>query len=189
MAKRKLLTAKEVKQAKIQCLMRDGPGCRHCPPTIRRWQDARELVLDHKDNDAENNPKTGTNWQLLCKGHNHRKNPRGGNKYAAITKLSDLRTAKPSSLELKLKQEKYPQFIEWLRLEIEDRKQWRYDEILNSGAYIFDLSQKTLERYLDACCSEHGPFELGEDEMVRLKQPTQTETDEINLNIDDEKSL
>jgi hypothetical protein len=183
--KRKLLSAKEIAEAKAKVLLRDGPGCRHCPPAIRRWQDVRELVLDHKDNNPENNPRSGSNWQLLCKGHNHRKNQRGKNKYATITKLSDLRIATPASLELKLKQEKYPQFIEWLTLELEDRKQWNKDDILNSGAFVFDLSQKTLERYLDALCSEHGPFELAEDGVVRMKVAS-SGNDDIELDASDD---
>lgn len=36
-----------------------------------------QLVIDHADNNNENNPPDGSNHRIRCRGHNIRKNPRG----------------------------------------------------------------------------------------------------------------
>lgn len=53
------------------------------------------LVVHHIDNDSTNNPTDGSNWMILCAGHNQRCHPHGkvrfnNPKYAK--RLSDLRT-------------------------------------------------------------------------------------------------
>lgn len=50
-----------------------------------------EWVVDHVDNDNDHNPVDGSNWQILCKGGNGRKNKRGPSRNVKYTDFNDLK--------------------------------------------------------------------------------------------------
>ena len=188
MPDRYLLRKNLLKQARALCLKRDGAGCCRCPRWKREQQALSLLVLDHKDNDPANNPRNGSNWQLLCRAHNHLKNPRGKGRFhpERALRIEDLRTTQPQSAEMEKNQYSEPIFTEWLRQELEDNNEIHIDEAINSGAYIADCSQKTVQRYINKHASSAGEFILNrETKMIRLKTYTpEPEPDQI---IDDGK--
>ena len=184
----RLLRGGERKQAKIFCLKRDGAGCCRCPKYKREEQALTILELDHRDNNDRNNPRNGSNWQLLCRAHNHLKNPRAKGRFhpEKALRIEDLQTTQPQSAEMEKNLHSEPEFIEWLRIELEDKGEMNIDEAINSGAYIADCSQKTIQRYINKHASRAGEFILDrETKMIRLKDYKSEPED--NVIITDEK--
>lgn len=74
------LRANERKEAFRFCAERDGDSqCKMRPGESLSdgHTCAGRLILHHIDNNPCNNPTDGSNWMILCLGHNHRCNPRG----------------------------------------------------------------------------------------------------------------
>lgn len=171
----RMLKKYELKAAKELCLRRDGAGCNRCPKYKRIDQALSSLVLDHRDNNARNNPKSGSNWQLLCRAHNHLKNPRGKGKFHPSHGLTieSLHRTQPQSREMEKSERCEPVFVEWLREKLEIDGQVHIDDARNSGAYIADCSQKTIDRYINKYASDAGEFILDrETKMIRFKTYT-----------------
>jgi len=139
------------------------------------------LFLDHKDNNARNNPRTGSNWQLLCRPHNHLKNPRGRGKYNPMRDLTveDLRTSLPQSAEMLKNQYSEPMFIEWLRTELEDIDEMDINDAINSGAYVADCSTKTIQRYINKYASRAGELIL-DRERKTIRKRNRDDDESIN---------
>ncbi len=132
-----------------------------------------DMILDHIDNNAENNPPDGSNWQLLCRSHNRRKNPglprRFANKFASANKFGYSQEVKRGrnregipirgmSAEMRKSEEAKPKILNWILNEISKDKDHRIEvsEAVNSGACIGDVKQKSVGEYIDAWTSRAG---------------------------------
>jgi hypothetical protein len=150
--------------------VRDGEKCFICRRPARPQ---KKLVIDHWDNDNSNNDPL--NLHLMCQPDNIKKNPRGKGKKMSPVSVSECDKEKINSAEYRKNQEAEPRFRHWVYQELKLKKQIEYDEIINSGAEVVDISQETAKRYLKKLCSEAGPMQLMKDESdkkyVVLKSP------------------
>jgi len=166
-----LLRNPQVKQAYALCVERDGDKCALQDSTC-----AGNRVLDHKDNNPKNNPPDGSNWQILCRSHNRRKNPgaprRFSNNFAGRLKMGYSQEVKRGrnregipirgmSAEMRKSEEAKPKILKWIKDEIAKDKDRRIEtlEAVNSGACIGDVKQKSVGEYIDAWTSRAGELE------------------------------
>lgn len=146
---------------------RDGERCAICgrrPPGVY-------LEIDHRDGDPRNNPIDGSNFQLLCRGDNRTKNPRGKGRRKSALNAESIDTARPSSAEFLKNQISEPLFCHWLDTKMRTVKPARMllSETINSGAYVAQCTQPTIKKYLMKLCSNEGPYQVIFDEMAEEK--------------------
>lgn len=130
---------------------RDGEDCQLCRMVGNRFS----LIIDHKDNNNDNNEPD--NLQLLHRGCNHRKNPRG--KAKPKERNAEILPS-PSSLEMYVSQLSKPVFLKWLSQQVNKAKEVEFTEVLLSGAKITGRSQLTIRRWLDVECSNAGIYRI-----------------------------
>jgi hypothetical protein len=134
-----------------------GEYCRHChrePPEVF-------LEIDHTDGNKNHDPIDGSNYQLLCRPCNRKKNPRGKGKQKRIhltTQIID--QPKEMSAEMKKSKSAKPAFQAWLydklyALSI-NGSGIELEEAINSGAWVARCSTITIKRYIASICSEEG---------------------------------
>jgi hypothetical protein len=136
-------------------VQRDGEFCQHCqkePPIVY-------LEIDHVDGNPNHNPIDGSNYQLLCRSCNRKKNPRGKAKKNAIIIMQArhqdyMQTRNQMSPEMR-KSERYQSiFHAWTRQKLTESSAndegLPFDEIVNRTAFITHGSPITMKRYLTA---------------------------------------
>lgn len=146
---------------------RDGERCSICgrrPPEVY-------LEIDHKDGDSKNNPLDGSNYQLLCRHDNRKKNPRGKGRGSSKLRSDSIDTAAPTSAEFRKNQIAEPLFRHWLHEQMRTIKPARITlaEAINSGAEVAGCSTITIKRYLSKLCSEAGIYQLIYDDLAETK--------------------
>ena len=147
--KTKRMSARKVKKAIALCISRDGRRCNIC----KRFLSEDQCILDHNDNNPENNPKDGSNWQILCKRDNYKKNPRGKNKKE---ESSIIERPRASTIEMVTNLRAEPAFRHWLFEYLRKHNKIEEETAINMGAEVAHCSPITTRRYLVKCCSDAG---------------------------------
>jgi len=147
------------------CKDRDGEKCNICnePGT------PLTLIVDHLDNNDKNNPKDGSNWQLLCRRHNYIKNPRRKKSIRIHTSLMRSDTRDQSTAEMQKNAQAEPMFRHWIVEQIRHSKDKRIrkDEAINGGAEYASCSPETIrKRYLPKMLSSVGMLFIYDDASV-----------------------
>ena len=148
----------------------------------------KELVLDHKDNNSSHNPPDGSNWQILCRGHNHRKNPRGKIRFDGMAKLKHLRErggeqerleefearpARPQHAEMKKNIDCEPVFRRTVAHLVDKHGEVEQKTLINAASEKAGVSQQTGTRYLEKLTSILGDFKAFKKEektYIRRKE-------------------
>ena len=183
-----LLSGNAAKHARTFCSDRDGEGCQMAPgkPKADGHPCSGPIVLDHADGRRDHNPQNGSNWQNLCMGHNRRKSKKAGPHRAKFTRHIDLRhsrqrefkrlrnsgTIRYMSGEMWKSEQAKPKVIEWIMNEIASQGALLVEEAVNSGAFMGNVDQGTVRKYIDTLTSKAGPLKRdfeGEDEYLYLK--------------------
>jgi hypothetical protein len=156
------------------CVKRNGEKC-NVTGCIRT-----KLIVDHIDNNDKNNPKDGSNWQLLCRHHNYIKNPRRcwAMKYFTA-RMQKVESSEPGSPELRKSELAFPLYCEWLRRKVNENTAIPMDQAINSGAMFvtkcgIQLSPATIRsRYLPMLISSDGDFDADDTSptnvLIRFK--------------------
>jgi len=148
-----------------------------------------DLCVDHIDNNNNHNPKDGSNWQWLCRGHNGRKNHRGASRKPKLFDFQDLKESLKRGRNKRAKNERgdeeeevkirfaemdknkkaSPIFREFVSMVIAEVKLVSKKDLLDAGAeYVTQtlgdgcgIDQQTAERYLKKLCAPIvGKFEI-----------------------------
>ena len=123
-------------------VQRDGEFCQYCQ---RTKDEVGDLIIHEIEYQR---PLQSKNMKLLCRSCNQ-KFPR-----EVVEMLS--REATP---EHRVKLLKEFEFRKWAMNQIqENNNHYEYDELIDSGAYVFDLSVATTKRYMKPLMSNEGPF-------------------------------
>lgn len=121
-------------------VLRDGEFCQLC----RKTKDEVDILEIHEV--KYERPLNSSNMKLLCHGCNH-KFPR---------EIAEM-TSREATPEHKVKILKEFEFRKWVWQTCkENNNHYSYDELINSGAYIFNLSTETTKRYLKPLMSLEG---------------------------------
>lgn len=128
---------------------RDGNFCRGC----QKLPTEGPLILDHRDNNSKNNKNE--NLQILCRGCNYIKNPRG----PVDQRESESEYDYENKSELEVNRIKEPSFKAYVHQRIGEEVQVLQSDILNSGAEHVGISPITAKRYLDKMCSAAGTLQ------------------------------
>ncbi|MBI1829731.1 MAG: HNH endonuclease [Thaumarchaeota archaeon] len=142
---------------------RDGEHCRHCHALASE----RELVIDHKDNDNNNNRLE--NLQLLCRKCNYLKNPR-----RPIDECVSVCVPLEQTSEIKINKIKEPMFRNYVASTVSKFNLVSEQDLIDSSAEALGISPVTTSRYLRKLCSSEGRFEriqVDNQLIVRYKKP------------------
>lgn len=140
---------------------RDGEYCRGCGVLASE----RQLVLDHKDNNNDNNDPE--NLQFLCRSCNYIKNPR------RPVDMCEREEEAHVESELEVSKKKQPLFRRYIYHQLNERGVVPRKLLRNGGAEHVDISTITADRYLEKMCSEIGmceEFQVGSTTCVRYKK-------------------
>ncbi len=123
------------------CLKRDGGICQGCSQSFKSLG-VRVPDVNHVDGNKKNNPRDGSNWNLMC----HSCNVRDSWIRKRLSVVDTLAKDVPFTYKVSSKME-----LTWVRFMIDtiqkDNKiSWDY--ALNAGALEIDGSQETVKRYL-----------------------------------------
>ncbi len=146
------------KKLYIFLVNQDGECCKNCgriPPEV-------DLVVDHKDNNNDNNHPD--NIQLLCRRCNYLKNPR--------RPLDLSEREEDEETELQKSRRLRPLVRRFILHEINERVVVSEKELLDGGAEVHASSQQTIKRILDSMCSLYGILERvrqGGTNIIRYK--------------------
>jgi len=184
---KKCLSEREVEEAFNTTAERNGKRCEYCDKR-KRWK-RKDLVLHHRDNNPENNPKDGSNWAIACRSHNARLNPRGLGKFnpRRALRIEDLRTSRPSTEEMRRNKVAKPLFIEYFTLCIDEDGFVNIDDICG---YVSRESAKlipggvvtaTVERYCDDMVRGNSPYYIDENENCIRAHPMNAEPNAGNI--------
>lgn len=147
---------------------RDGERCKLCgkqPPEVY-------LEVDHIDGDKNNNPPDMSNFQLLCKTDNRKKNPRGKGKGNVVKRrvislesyneISDLSRMSP---EMAARTKYRAKYSHWLYTKIKKEGSITVHEATFAGAKFVGCSSVTIRTsYLLEETSSEGMFQIFHDE-------------------------
>jgi hypothetical protein len=131
---------------------RDGPQCAWCGVSDK----VKQLIIDHIDNNNDNNPNDGSNYQLLCRRHNALKSIRAKHEHRPQQFVRPVIDTMPATMQKN--QEAEPKFVKWLKEYLKENGELEYQTCLVDGACIADCSQVTIGRYLEKHSSQYGPF-------------------------------
>lgn len=147
------------------------------------------LCVDHIDNNNNNNPRDGRNWQYLCRGHNGRKNHRQASRKPKLFEFQDLKESLKRGrrkedrnergdeieevvirfAEMDKNKKASPVFREFVSMVLDGVKHISKKDLLDAGAeYVTQvlgdgcgIDQQTAERYLKKLCAPFvGKFEI-----------------------------
>jgi len=134
-------------------LKRDGSQCAWCGVSDK----IKQLVIDHIDNNNDNNPSDGSNYQLLCRRHNTLKGIRAKKEQRPLAQYTrPVIDTMPATMQKN--QEAEPKFVKWLKEYLKEYGELEYETCLVDGACIADCSQVTIGRYIEKHTSQYGPF-------------------------------
>lgn len=163
------------KYYKLICL-RDGERCRVCgktPPEIY-------LEVDHIDGDKSHNPSDLSNFQLLCRTHNRKKDPRGkagakGQEVEVKRRVVMTSTYKEVMDQTRMSPEMYqsrraePRFRHWLYEKMKTMGRMPVAQIVASGAEYAQCSTYAVRmNYLVKAYSDEGMYVRYYDEANRM---------------------
>jgi len=137
---------------------RDKEKCARCGATPPE----KKLVIDHIDNDDDNNDLG--NLQLLCRSCNYLKNPRKqplDDVSECVNENMSKREDLAPRTELEINRAKEPRFRQFLGDSIKESPDRTVEEkeVVNSGAFVCEISPITAQRYLNKLCSSAGPYQ------------------------------
>lgn len=146
---------------KLIC-QRDGEQCRVCkkiPPEVY-------LELDHIDGNKHHNPIDGSNYQLLCRKDNRKKNPRGKGKAVEVKRrvvmtstYNEIIDQSRMSPEMYQNRKAEPKFRHWLYAKMKEKGRMPVQQIVNSGAEHASCSTYAIRtNYLPKLTSEEGLY-------------------------------
>lgn len=181
------LTRTQSRNALLFVQKRDGNGCQMAPG--KKSHDGHKCkgpsILDHIDNDPENNPKDGSNFQELCKGHNARKNPRGRGRFHKVLhgRGKNIRETerewendrlKVETLALKLNLEREPLFRLAAKRIVAKHGIVNRKDLIDACCEACGASYQTGCRYLDklaARYAEEAPLEYVAGRELKARNP------------------
>ena len=140
---------------------RNGEYCRGCSALASE----RQLVLDHKDNNNDNNDPN--NFQFLCRSCNYIKNPRRPVDMCVSESEDHVES------EIERSDKKQPIFRKFVYHQLNERNYVPRKILRNAGAEYAEISTVTADRYLDKICSEIGlceEFQVGKTIVIRYKR-------------------
>jgi hypothetical protein len=183
-----------------------SPNCRGISGRTHRKKTGRDLILNHKDHNPNNNPVDGGNWELACNSCNTLDRPRSKNRFSAIgispyrsrgnakrdllnsatNRHISLRDKEKSTLQRERERErereanrsneyaraydspllldrkryktKHKRFRKWVENKIINHGSSSYEDIVNSGAEVFDVDQQTTTRWIKRMISSAGQY-------------------------------
>lgn len=138
------LSTRQLEQARCLCLARDGRICNECKKDICNLNAVVEV--DHVDGNDENNPKDGSNWQLLCHSCNVKK--WHVQKRYLDKAIEVINSEKPSPVELNLGSKMELRWINWMFEVIERDGKIPFSTARYTGALEINGSPETTKRYL-----------------------------------------
>lgn len=130
-------------------LARDGQKCKGCGKPLSELKS--RVNIDHIDNNSDNNPDDGSNYQLLCSSCNTKKY------WQKLKGIED----RPYTPEMKLNLRAEPKWVNWVINYISERHSICRNEAIANGANLVNVSTETTKRYLKKRLGEDGLFELG----------------------------
>lgn len=152
---------------------RDGERCRICnqaPPEVY-------LEIDHIDGNENNNNPDMSNFQLLCRHDNRKKNPRGKGKkkgvivhrrLVSIDRYNEINDQSKMSPEMYQNKRAEPVFRHWLYEKMKIQKVMAVQQIVFAGAERANCSTHAIRtNYLPKCTSEEGLFIKYYDEVQK----------------------
>lgn len=122
-----------------------GEYCFGCGIDIEKM-DEKLLMIDHIDNNNKNN--IIENLQLLCRACNRIKNPHRSQTFE--------RAMTP---EMLVNRKGEPRFRKWLFDFVLREHFIKWDEAINSGAEICQMSREAIKSYLFKCTSNAGIYD------------------------------
>jgi len=152
---------------------RDGAWCAICKDTGEK----SGLILDHIDNDNSHNDLS--NFQILCRSCNNKKNPRGpGKKKSPVYVRGDeYEPPRRPTPELEKSERCEPIFRQWLEDKVMELEKMEVHDVVYSGAEKAGCSPPTVNRYLGKMCSSEGKFEIyiGNDDKKYVRRRMQND--------------
>lgn len=148
------------------------------------------LDVDHWDNNSSNND--WHNLHILCcscntmKDHPQRKEL-GEELINARARIYEHGQSRAQSLELEISQERKPMFYRYLFRRVLNEGEVKYDELLDAGARIANISQDALmRRWLPAAYSQEGLYErtlsnMTIERVIKFKERWETARAGIQL--------
>ncbi|MBI1804830.1 MAG: HNH endonuclease [Ignavibacteriae bacterium] len=168
------MNARKARAALLFVLKRDGCRCNNRDgrlfhnPQCKKTSDENSLLLDHIDNDPENNDPS--NWQVLCRSCNTKKNGRGrskrgerarakvdnSHKMRLIEREGMSEETKPSSTEMKKSIEYRTKYRSWIINKVFREERVTEQEAIDGGSEHVECSQQAARRYLQQLSSSEG---------------------------------
>lgn len=136
-------------------IARDGPYCctRFGYGCGKPFSELTSKVnMDHIDNNPDNNPQDGSNYELLCHPCNIKK---------GFIKIESHLEERPYTPEMKKNLKAEPKWVNWMINEILQNHSVCYGEAINNGASIVGVSPETTKRYLKKRIGKDGLFDFG----------------------------
>ena len=151
-----------------QLCERDGERCKLCgkiPPEVY-------LEVDHVDGNPANNPIDMSNFQLLCRGENRKKNPRGKGKgvvakrrLITVNTYNDIMDYSRMSPEMAARKVFRAKFSHWLYEKVKKNGKITVHEATFASAKYVGCSSVTIRTsYLLEETSSEGMFQIVFDE-------------------------
>jgi hypothetical protein len=151
---------------------RDGEKCRICG----RKGNSNTLVVDHIDDNDKNNPRDGSNWQLLCRRHNiaHLKHAAVVQKVVRSTPALD--APEGLSAEMRKNRTSEPAFRHFAYAFVRKHGATPFETLVERGAFRGKCSTVTTRRYLKAFSVPAGqPMDEDDPPLVRYYDSTADE--------------
>lgn len=124
--------------ARNLCLARDGYNCKLCG---NPFTSSSVAEVHHRDGNANNNPKNGTNWLLVHHSCNMIE------RYVS-KRLEAIDGIRPPPFEYAIGTKMELRWLRWLVNQVTDKGSITWDQARYTGALEADCSPETTKRYL-----------------------------------------
>ncbi len=131
---------------------RDGRFCNYCKTPLHLLK--HKIEVDHKNGNPYDNPKDGSNYQLLCKKCNNEQYHRQRHKQQIIED-------RPYSPSMQTNARSEPKWSNWICNNTLEKGSTCKGEAIANGAYSAEVSPASTRRYLNKRLGENGLYESG----------------------------
>lgn len=128
----------QLEQARCLCLARDGYNCGLCKNPLHTSIVAQ---VHHLDGNSNNNPKDGSNWQLVHSSCNIVE-------FYARKRLEAIDGERPPPFEYTMGSKMELMWIRWCIDQVTEKHSLTWDEARYTGALEANCSPETTKRYL-----------------------------------------
>lgn len=163
---------------------RDGEKCQICkkvPPFVY-------LEIDHKDGNKSNNPVDGSNYQLLCRSDNRKKDPRGKGRGKVLIQYGVSMIQREMTPEMQRNEKCEGKWRHWLYNTMKRRGRMTIREITFEGAEEVGCSPETIRlRYLPKVTSnaDSAMYHRFYDEAAECDIVTFKDASAVGINPED----